>query len=176
MSRINLNNVCILQKLKHIFEKNKNLFQLKNIFTFLVVLVILVLTIGINITEHTCSACGTEEKSVTFITKSVNCNTCEIEMDKSMESSCCDIKIQHEHNSSNSHKCCDFKNVYLKIINLFSPSNNYEVVDVQIFDINIHFKNIISNLFYSGFNRIIFKCIKIPDSIPILSKVCQLIL
>ena len=156
-----------------------NLIKFKNIPAFFIVIVVLISTIGINITEHTCSSCGIEDKSVGIFTSHDHNNSSHveiIEMDNSMESSCCSHDIHQDEDNCYSGKCCDFNNVFFKNINLFSPSNNYEIVDVQILDINLHFKNILSNLFYSGFNRTIVKCIKIPDSIPILSKVCKLIL
>jgi hypothetical protein len=148
-------------------------------------MVILISTVGINITEHYCASCNLHEKNIQFVASHDHEHEHDAhieitEMECSTNETCCSTKhVEEEHHQENENhetKCCDFDNKFFKILNLFSPTNNFEVDDAQFFAISIQFNDILSNILNSGFTKLNFIPIKIPNSIPILSKVCRLIL
>ena len=137
------------------------------------------LTIGVNITEHSCVSCGIHDKNVAFITTHEHIDVDIIETNCSSHNTCCqtkNISESHHHNKSHSSNCCDFDNKYLKLLNLFSPENILKIGKTVVFSDSFQFNNILSNINILNFERKIFFTLKIPNSIPILSKLCVLIL
>jgi len=121
----------------------------KHIISFSVVFVILISTIGINITEHSCNSCGLYEEEISFINiqhKHHNDNHEKHihgveELDCSTNETCCSNNSLTEHHTTNTteHNCCDFKNTFLKIINIFTPSTFFKVFKANILSTEIVF-------------------------------------
>ncbi|MBN2662592.1 MAG: hypothetical protein JXR68_02985 [Bacteroidales bacterium] len=153
---------------------------LTQIFSFLIITIFFISTSGINIKIHTCTSCGIIEEKIGFISTQAkqfqNNNHSDIRCSKS--SNCCTDKhiltIEHNKNPHN-HSCCNFKNVFLKISDVFSTAQFIEIFKINIFYKKINFDNEFTKIINST-HILTNRTLKILNSKLILDLTCKLVL
>ncbi len=150
----------------------------KNILSFGLAFIISILTVGINITDHTCNTCGIHEKDIHVfnIEHSSEHNHSDIQS-CSVNKICCEsMSNRNFSHHSHSSKCCDFDNEYLKILHIFSPKSELKLFVVNFIAIDIlFFANPTQNIIPDFVKKYIYP-LKISLSDNILQKKCTLIL
>ncbi len=112
--------------------------------------------IGVNITEHNCSVCGTHDIHFFNFTEKINSKT-EAEP---KEQACCYSDKQNDCHSN--IKCCEFNNIYLKIINLFS-SDSLKIKKDQTVTATVYFNKPTDIISEKNKNITLFLPLKIPN-------------
>lgn len=154
---------------------------LKQIFSSIIVLIILLSTIGINLTTHTCSSCNIKEEKIGFISTVYqhqhNINN-QANYECTATKDCCNNKhflVSHSKINHNTHSCCDFQIIFLKIDDIFSPSEFIKIFINDIFYFKLDFNSLFPKIFNFSYNLFNLP-LKILDSKLILDFTCKLIL